>query len=91
MTKYTLEFKEEAARLVVEKGYKQKEAAQIVGVSPKNLTRWVQDFNLKYGKRERQYSEQDEVKRLREENEQLRMECEILKKAAAFCANKKRL
>lgn len=87
--KYTLEFKEEAAKLVVEKGYSQREAAGILGISPKNMTRWVQEFNKKRGPQESNYTEMDEIKRLRKENERLRMEREILKKAAAFFANEK--
>ena len=39
--KFTLEFKQDAARLVVEKGYTHKQAADSLGVSESALGRWV--------------------------------------------------
>lgn len=87
--KYTLEFKKEAARLVIEKGYSQKEAAAELGISAKNMTRWVKDFSNNVSVSKNIVPEQEEIKRLRKENERLRMERDILKKAAAFFANEK--
>lgn len=88
--KYTLEFKQEAAKLVIEKGYSQKEAAQELGISPKNMTRWIQELINSGKSRTISLSpDQEEIKRLRKENERLRMERDILKKAAAFFANEK--
>ena len=39
--KYTLEFKKDAAKLVIEKGYTQEQAANIPGISKSALSRWV--------------------------------------------------
>ena len=39
--KYTLEFKEEAVKLVTEQGYSQNKAAQVLGTDSKNVNRWV--------------------------------------------------
>ena len=39
--KFTLEFKQDAARLVIEKGYTHKQAADSLGVSESALGRWV--------------------------------------------------
>lgn len=87
---YTQEFKEETAKLVLEKGYTQVEAANAVGVSKKNLTRRVREMKLKQAGGSVVVSpEHEEIKRLRKENDRLKMEREILKKAAAFFANEK--
>lgn len=89
--KFTLEFKQDAAKLVLEKGYTHQQAADSLGVSLSALGRWVraerspaalsgtkaQAMNL---------ADHDELVRLRKENEQLRMEREIIKKAAVFFA-----
>lgn len=88
--KYTIEFKQEAVKLVKEHGYSQAEAARRLGISDKNINRWVLENKQKKPlKTEKLTAEQEELKRLRKENDRLRMEKEILKKAAAFFANEK--
>lgn len=89
-SKYPQEFKEEAVKLVKEQGYSQAEAGRRLGVSPKNINRWVlEGIETKSPSQERLSPEQEEIRRLRKENERLKMEKEILKKAAAFFANEK--
>ncbi|MBD9363157.1 transposase [Methylomonas fluvii] len=89
--KYSLEFKQDA-RLVLEKGYSQQQAADHLGISQSALGRWVRAerkpaANASAVKKScLNLSEHDELIRLRKENEQLRMEREILKKAAVFFA-----
>ncbi len=39
--KYTFEFKKDAAKLVIEKGYTQEQAANNPGISKSALSRWV--------------------------------------------------
>jgi transposase len=86
---YTQEFKEEAVKLITEQGYSFAEAGRNLGVNPNLLSRWKRDIE---GDSNRDLSPasavsvQSELKRLRKENKQLRMEREILKKAAAFFA-----
>jgi transposase len=89
--KYTLEFKQDAAKLVNEKGYTHQQAADNLGISLSAIGRWSRAergsatasttktaaLNL---------TGQAELLGLRKENEQLRMEREILKKAAVFFA-----
>lgn len=87
--RYTLEFKEEAVKLVTEQGYTRIKAAQILGISPQNINKWVQAATRKKPINRVLSTDNEEVKRLRKENERLRMEREILKKAAAFFANEK--
>ena len=88
--KYGLEFKQDAARLVLEKGYSQQQAAAHLGISLSALRRWVLAERKPSGtesiakKPGLSLADQAELLRLRKENEQLRIEREILKKAAVF-------
>lgn len=90
--KYSLEFKQDAARLVLEKGYSQQQAAAHLGISLSALGCWVLAERKPSGtesmteKPGLSLADQAELLRLRKENEQLRMEREILKKAAVFFA-----
>jgi transposase len=88
---YTPEFKQEAVRLVTEQGYKVTEAARNLGINPSVLARWKSQLasegtNAFPGKG-RLTAEKEELQRLRKENQRLKMERDILKKAAAFFAN----
>ena len=86
---YTQEFKEEAVKLITEQGYRVTEAARNLGINENMLGRWKREFEgggegasgLQGGT-----VMQAELKRLRKENKRLKMEREILKKAAAFFA-----
>jgi len=89
--KYTLEFKQDAAKLVNEKGYTHKHAADNLGISLSAIGRWVraeQGPTTESATRKKvlNLTDQDELSRLRKEVEQLRMERDILKKAAVFFA-----
>lgn len=86
---YTQEFKKEAARLVIEHGYTQAEASRSLGVPDKNISRWVREFQSPIVKAQ-PTNEQAELDRLRKENQQLKLEREILKKAAAFFASEQK-
>jgi transposase len=87
---YTAEFKAEAVKLVTEQGYSVPEAARSLGMNGNLLRIWKN----KLAGRDSQGNtltegEQMELRRLREENRRLRMERDILKKAAAFFANER--
>jgi len=89
--KYTLEFKQDAAKLVNEKGYTHKQAADNLGISLSAIGRWVRAEQgpttvSSSRKKVLNLTDQDELSRLRKEVEQLRMERDILKKAAVFFA-----
>ena len=88
--KYTKEFKEEAAKLVIEGGYTQAEASKNLGVANKNLSRWVAGAKGASTQQSTKAPESIELSRLKKENQQLRLEREILKKAAAFFANEQK-
>jgi transposase len=89
--KYTLEFKQDAAKLVNEKGYTHQQAADNLGVSLSAIGRWVRAEQgpttpSATKKKVLTLADQDELTRLRKEVDQLRMERDILKKAAVFFA-----
>jgi len=87
--KYTREFKEEAVKLITEQGYQIAEAARNLGVNENMLGRWKREIE---GGGEEALgiaggtAMQAELNRLRKENKRLKLEREILKKAAAFFA-----
>ena len=85
--KYTREFKEEAVKLITELGCSLSEAAKNLEIHPNLLCRWKREFS-KETKEEviptDKASLRMEVNCLLLENKRLRMEREILKKAAVF-------
>jgi len=87
--KYTREFKEEAVKLITDQGYQIAEAARNLGINENMLGRWKRE--IEGGLEEVAGGPggpalQAELNRLRIENKRLKMEREILKKAAAFFA-----
>jgi len=83
------EFRLEAVKLVKEGGLSVNAAARDLGIYAASLRRWVQQYEIDHGKGPAgamTSQEKEELRRLRQENRQLRMEREILKKATAFFA-----
>lgn len=82
---YDEEFRREAIKLVTTEGLSVNRAAADLGIGATTLTKWIaaSDHARAGGLRE---SELEELKRLRKENLQLRMERDILKKATAYFA-----
>jgi len=83
---YTKEFKEEAVALVLEQGYSVAQAAKSLGIGPSLLYKWKEKIEAQREGVSLVEDERDELKRLRKEVKELRMEKEILKKASAFFA-----
>jgi len=88
--KYSKQFKIDAVNLVLKQGFNAAEAARNLDVNENLLRRWKKEFE---GKQQEAFSgtnshtaEQEELNRLRKEVAQLKVEKEILKKAAAFFA-----
>jgi transposase len=85
--KFTDEFKDGAVKLVTEQGYKVSEASRNLGIHDTQLRRWVKGKSPCTSPSATDMVQlQAELKQLKRENERLRMEREILKKAAAFFA-----
>ena len=87
---YSRQFKIDAVRLVTDEGYMISEAARNLGIHPNLLGKWKSQLGTELGDafpgKGHMTSEKEELYRLRKENQRLRMEREILKKAAAFFA-----
>lgn len=89
--KHSKEFKQGAVELSRRPGMSVAKAARDLGISENMLHRWRREFadhqERAFPGNGRRRDLEDEVVRLRRENEHLRMEREILKKATAFFAN----
>jgi transposase len=88
---YTAEFKREAVSLIINQGYGVSEAARNLGIHATMLRKWKRQLEHQgvqaFPGNGRLTPAQEELHRLRQENKRLRMERDILKKAALFFAN----
>ena len=86
--RYSKDFKLQAARLVTEQGYSFRDAADRLGASAWSIRYWVQKFRQtgELPPENQMQPAGEELKQLRMENAHLRMDNEILKKAAAYFA-----
>lgn len=86
--KYTREYKQEAVRLMETSGKPVAQLARELGLNDNLLYRWRQEFGRQTPeKADRELSASElaaELKRLRRENEVLRQERDILKKAISI-------
>lgn len=86
---FTPEYKAETVRLVLDGGKSIPEVARELDLTESALRLWVQQAKVDRGQGkpgELTTAEREELHRLRRENKDLRIEREILKKAAAFFA-----
>ena len=88
--RYTKEFKLEAVRMAEEAAKPVTDVARELGVRVNQIYKWKKELEAKSGDafpgQGRQLGVQAEVMKLRKEVERLRMENEILKKAAVYFA-----
>ena len=89
--RYTKEFRQEAVKLVLEQKLSWAKAARQLSLPTSTLANWVKAYNDgKLGDIDRSYRPLTEIEmeltRVKKENATLKMECEILKKAAAYFA-----
>jgi len=86
--RYDKEFRLGAARLVIEQGYSQVEAANRLGVTAWSVRNWIEKLRAtgELPPEGQPVQEAEEMKELRKRVKRLEMENEILKKAAAYFA-----
>jgi transposase-like protein len=89
--KYTREFREEAVKLITEEKLGVTEAARRLNIPPNTMDNWYRKHKEgklgEVGKGYRPLTELEmELAKVKKENANLKMECEILKKAAAYFA-----
>ena len=84
--RYTVEFKLETVRQVIDRVYSLVDVAEWLSVTPKSLYDWIK----RYGENAEQYQvahrQEEERRRLRAELKRVTEERDILKKAAAYFA-----
>ena len=85
---YSAEFRDEAARLVIETSRPIADVARELGISETSLGNWVRAYRAKHAEDEPplQISERARLRELERENRELRMKNEFLSKAAAYFA-----
>jgi transposase len=87
--RFTQEFRDEAVRLAETSGRTRREIAEDLGIGLSTLRHWIDrrhECQMEHPPEDRQEDMAAELKRLRRENEILRQEREILKRATAFFA-----
>ena len=86
--RFSEEFKAETVKLVKQSNRSMADLAMELGISAKSIGEWVR--KAEENGQSIEEDERVELRRLRKENSELRMEREILKKATAFFAKENR-
>ena len=89
--RYSKELREEAVKMVTEEKLSLPEAARRLSLPPSTLRNWIKLYNEgklgEVGSNYRPLTEIEmELAKVKKENTNLRIECDILKKAAAYFA-----
>jgi len=89
---FTPEYKEEAAKLVIETPRSIAESARDIGINEQTLRNWVNAYRKAHAGEEPplSISERAELRELKDEVRELRLKSEFLGKAAAFFAQEYR-
>lgn len=91
---YTKEFKEDAVRLVTEHGAEISEVAQDLGVHENTIYKWMRQYKSDpdgaFPGKGKLKPRDEEIRKLKRENEILREERAILKKALAIFSKNRR-
>jgi transposase len=82
--KFDQDFKEGAVRLVRETGGPIAQVAKDLGINAGTLANWVAKDRQDHGDGRLSEDEREELARLRRENAELRMRCDVLKRSAAL-------
>jgi transposase len=90
--RYTPEFKEQAARKVVDNSLPIAQVAREIGVNDTTLGFWVKDYRKKMAGQPlpADMPDQERIRELERRNRELEMENAFLKKAAAYFAREHR-
>ena len=82
--KFDEDFKQGAVRLVRETGKPIAQVARELGVNEGTLGNWCAQDRRRHGDGALSEGEREELRRLRKENAELRMRCDVLKRSAAL-------
>ena len=91
---FTREFKIETVKLVTDSDLAVVKVAEDLGIHPNTLYKWVRQFGDNpeeaFPGKGKQTSEAEQLRLLKRENQRLRMERDILKKAMAIFSQEKK-
>lgn len=82
--RYPEEFKIQAVKQVVDKGFTMTDVAQRLGVTYKSLYTWVQKYGKPNGTREAEDAQQAEIRKLKSELRRVTEERDIIKEPRPF-------
>ena len=86
--KFSTEYRAEAVRMILDNpGTTVKLVRRDLGVGVSTLDKWLKSARQSMQGSELGPNERDELRKLRQENQKLKLERELLKKAAVFFAN----
>ena len=85
---FSRQFKLQAGGMAVEQGFSYSEVAKKLGISSRSVCNWVKSFRAEgvFPPADQPVPQAEEMKAIRKENARLKMENQILKKAAAYFA-----
>ena len=87
---FSAEFKDEAARSVIDQSKPVATVAREIGLNEQTLRNWVNAYRLAHADEEPPLSERARLRELEREVRELRLKSEFLGKAAAFFAQEYR-
>ena len=87
MRKFSGEYKTDAVKMVLENGLKTSQVAKDLGIGQSTLDKWVKVYRSKTQPASTNINDKDEIRRLRAENQKLKLERGLLKKTTLFFAN----
>ena len=86
--KFSSEYRSEAVRMIMETpGVTVKQVSKDLGVGVSTLDKWLRAARQSVPGSDMSVNERDELRKLRQENQKLKLERELLKKATVFFAN----
>ena len=85
--RYPEEFKIEAVKQVVERGYSVAEVASRLGVTTHSLYAWKKKYSPDSAQHQAKSDDEAEIRRLKKELKRVTEERDLLKKAAVYFAN----
>jgi len=88
--RYAEEFKIEAVKQVIDRGYKINDVASRLGITSNSLHTWIKRYGDKSSQHQTITEQQAEVRRLKKELRRVTEERNILKEAAAYFASESR-
>lgn len=84
---FSEEYKKDAVKMVVDNGISAAKVSKDLGIGRSTLEKWLRSYRSSTESQVVSINEREELRKLKAENHKLRLERELLKKAAVFFAN----